>query len=650
MAGQVKGITISFRGDTTKLDKALRQIKSDSKSVDAQLKEVNRALRFNPKNAELLRQKFDLLGKKVNQTENELKQLRNVENQLKAQNVSKQSAEWMKVRREIIQAESKLKHFNAELKKAKFANMTNLGNSFKSAGASMRSAGMYATIGGAAMVAAGKKLLDLNATQEQAENKLIEIYKKRMGVNEEAAKSTMKLASAIQKEGVIGDEVTLSGAQQLATFAKMPSTVNKLLPAMDNLLVQQKGYNATADDAKNIANLFGKAMQGQVGSLKRVGISFTDAQAEILKTGTEEERAAVLAQVVTDNVGDMNKAFAETDAGKMQQVKNSLGDFGERLGAALLPALASVADWLNNTVLPAIEKVVSFVEGHPIVAKIAVGIAALLTVGGPLLIFIGAIISAIGTIMTVLPMLSGAFTALTGPIGLVIAAIAAAIAIGVALYKNWDTVKATLIKTWNTIKAGAVKVWNAIKNAIMAPIQAAQIRLRYLVARMRMQFIAGVQGIKARASAIFNAINTAITHPIQTAANIIRRIVERIKGFFHFSISAPHIPLPHFTISPAGWRLKDLLKGVKPKLGINWYAKGGIFDSPSVIGVGEGTSPEAVVPLDKFWKKIDGLNGEQTFNFNITINDTNGLNAKQIAAEVEQIIIQSVKRKKLAWT
>ena len=647
MAGNIKGITIEFRGDTTKLDKALRQIKSDSKSVDAQLKEVNRSLRFNPKNAELLRQKFDLLGKKVNQTENELKQLRNVENQLKAQNVSKQSAEWMKVRREIIQAESKLKHFNAELKKAKFANMTNLGNSFKSVGANLRNAGMYATIGGAAMVAAGKKLLDLNATQEQAENKLIEIYKKRMGVNEEAAKSTMKLASAIQKEGVIGDEVTLSGAQQLATFAKMPSTVNKLLPAMDNLLVQQKGYNATADDAKNIANLFGKAMQGQVGALKRVGISFTDAQAEILKTGTEEEKAAVLAQVVTDNVGEMNKAFAETDAGKMQQVKNSLGDFGERLGAALLPALASVADWLNNTVLPAIEKVVSFVEGHPIVAKIAVGIAALLTVGGPLLIFIGAIISAIGSIMTIMPALSGAFAALTGPIGLVIAAIAAAIAIGIKLYTHWDEIKAYLIKIWTAIKNTAVKVWNAIKNAIMAPIQAAQIRLRFLVARMRMQFIAAVQGIKSRVSAIFNAIKTAITHPIQTAANIIKRIVERIKGFFNFSISAPHIPLPHFTISPAGWRLKDLLKGVKPTLGIDWYAKGGIFDSPTIAGIGEA-GPEAVVPLDKFWKKLDGLNGETNMYF--TFNIDGGANdPRQIAAEVEQIIVTRLKRKQLAW-
>ena len=290
MAGTIKGITIQFNGDTTKLDKALRQIKNESKSIDQQLREVNRSLKFNPNNAELLRQKFTLLGQKIDATENQLKQFKAAEAQLRAQKVSEQSSEWMEVRRNIIEAESKLKHYNAELKKVKYANITKMGEAFKTAGQNMRTAGTYATIGGAAMVVTGKKLLDLNATQSQAETKLTEIYKTRMGATEEAAQSTMRLASALQKEGVVGDEVALSGAQQLATYAKMPSTVNALLPAMENLLVQQKGVNATAEDATSIANLFGKAMMGQTGALKRVGISFTAAQEEVLKYGTEEER------------------------------------------------------------------------------------------------------------------------------------------------------------------------------------------------------------------------------------------------------------------------------------------------------------------------------------------------------------------------
>ena len=561
MAGNIKGITIEFRGDTTRLDKAMRTIKSDSKSVDQQLKEVNRALKFNPNNTELLRQKFDLLKQKVNATEKELKELKAVEAQLKAQNVSKQSAEWMKVRRSIIEAESKLKHFNAEVKKVQYANITKLGNAFQSAGQKMRTAGTYATIGAGAMIVAGKKLLELSATQNQAETKLVEVYKSRMGANKAAAKSTMELASALQKQGVIGDEVTLSGAQQLATYASMPETVNKLLPAMDDLLVQQKGVNATAEDATNIANLFGKAMMGNTGALRRVGISFTAAQEEVLKYGTEEEKAAMLAEVVNQNVGKMNETFAQTPEGQIAQLRNTLGDIGERLGTALLPALASAAKWISENVVPAVEKLVGFIEAHPVIAKIAVGITALLAVGGPLLIFIGSLISAIGSIMTLAPALGAAFTALTGPVGIVIGIIAALIAIGVALYKNWDKIKAA---------AGNLKDWVVSK----------------------------FTQLKNTVASIFNNIKEKMLAPIQTAAALIKAIVNKIKGFFHFKIHLPHIKLPHFRIHPRGWKLGDLLHGEIPSLGIDWYAKGGIFQSPSVIGVGE-KGPEAVLPIEK---------------------------------------------------
>lgn len=555
MAGTIKGITIQFNGDTTKLDKALRQIKNESKSIDQQLREVNRSLKFNPNNAELLRQKFTLLGQKIDATENQLKQFKAAEAQLRAQNVSKQSSEWMEVRRNIIEAESKLKHYNAELKKVKYANITKMGEAFKTAGQNMRTAGTYATIGGAAMVVAGKKLLDLNSTQSQAETKLTEIYKTRMGATEEAAQSTMKLASALQKEGVVGDEVALSGAQQLATYAKMPSTVNALLPAMENLLVQQKGVNATAEDATSIANLFGKAMTGQTGALKRVGISFTAAQEQVLKYGTEEEKAAMLAQVVTDNVGNMNKTFAETDEGKMAQLRNTLGDMGERLGAILLPRLAELAEWMNEKMIPKIEKLVSFVENHPIISKIAVAITGLLVIGGPLLIFIGSLVGAIGTITTAFGAMAAAETIALGPIAAIVAGIAAVIAIGVLLYKNWDK-----------IKTAASKVWNGIKNAI--------------------------------------------TKPIKAAVDFVKRMIDKIKNFFKFKVSLPKIKLPHFAIQPKGWSLGDLLEGIIPHLGIDWYAKGGIFNSPRVIGVGDSKSPEAVVPIDKLLGMINASNSQ----------------------------------------
>ena len=568
MAGNIKGITIEFRGDTTKLDKALRQIKSEGKTIDAELKQINRALKFNPRNAELLKQRFQLLGQKVNQCEKELDQFRAAERQLRAQGVSKTSSEFMKVRREIIQAESKLKHFNSELRAAKYANIANIGNAFRNAGASMRQAGVYASIGAASMIMAGKKLLQLNATQEQAENKLIEIYKSRMGANKKAAESTMELASALQKEGVIGDEVTLSGAQQLATFAKMPQTVNKLLPAMDDLLVQQKGYNATAEDAQSIANLFGKAMMGQTGALKRVGISFTDAQEKVLKYGTEEEKAAMLAQVVNENVGNMNATFAKTDAGKMEQVKNSLGDFGERLGAALLPALASLADYLNNSVLPAVETLVSFIESHPLVAKIALGITTLLAVGGPLLIFIGSLVSAIGAITAAGVTMEVSLAPIIGIIAAIIAAIVLLVAIGVRLYKNWDAIKAKAA----AIKASVVAQFNALKAKLSAIFNS----------------------IKATVGAAWNAIKQKIVEPMTAAVQLVKNAIAKIKGFLKGKLSFPHIKLPHFKITGKF----NPLKLQVPKLSVKWYKQGAIFDSPTVSAIGYGEAgPEGIIPL-----------------------------------------------------
>ena len=171
------------------------------------------------------------------------------------------------------------------------------------------------------------------AVQEEAETKLMTVMRQRMGATDEEIQSIKDLASAQQQIGVIGDEVQLSGAQQIATFLKEKSSLETLMPAMNNLLAQQKGLNATTGDAVTVGNLMGKAMMGQVDALKRVGITFTEAEAQVMKYGTEQERAAMLAQIITNNVGNMNAALAQTDSGKLQQTKNWLGDIKEQIGA-----------------------------------------------------------------------------------------------------------------------------------------------------------------------------------------------------------------------------------------------------------------------------------------------------------------------------
>ena len=192
-----------------------------------------------------------------------------------------------------------------------------------------------------------KKLIALSTEQEVAEKKLEVILKKRANATDEQIQSIKDLTVAQQKLGIIGDEVQLSGAQQLATFLNTTQSLEMLIPAMNNLIAQQKGFNATSMDAVNIANMMGKVFVGQVGSLTRVGISFTKAQGIILKTGTEMEKASMLAQVLTDNVGNMNAELGGMEIAKIYKLKMALGDLGETLGKVLAPAVTKTASGLN---------------------------------------------------------------------------------------------------------------------------------------------------------------------------------------------------------------------------------------------------------------------------------------------------------------
>lgn len=180
------------------------------------------------------------------------------------------------------------------------------------------------------------------AVQETAEKRLEAVMRQRMGASAEEVQSIYDLASAQQELGVIGDEVQLAGAGQMAAFLSERESIEKLLPAMNDLLAQQKGLEATSADAAAMGTALGKAMSGQTGALRRMGITFTEAQERVMKYGTESERAAVLASVVQSRVGGMNAALADTDSGRQQQLANALGDVKERIGALAQGALPFV--------------------------------------------------------------------------------------------------------------------------------------------------------------------------------------------------------------------------------------------------------------------------------------------------------------------
>ena len=161
--------------------------------------------------------------------------------------------------------------------------------------------------------------------------------------------SVKNLAAELQKVGVVGDEVALAGASQFATFTNSTEAIKTMLPAMENLAAAMYGVDVSAENMTSIANQVGKAMStGNLGTLKKSGITITDAEmANWNKLTTEEEKAAFLANVITNNVGEMNRALASTYAGQVAQLKNNFSDLKERIGALLQQALLPASFYLS---------------------------------------------------------------------------------------------------------------------------------------------------------------------------------------------------------------------------------------------------------------------------------------------------------------
>ena len=317
-----------------------------------------------------------------------------------------------------------------------------------------------------------QNLANAYAVQEVNETRLATVMTQRMGATEAEIQSIKELASAQQELGVIGDEVQLSGAQQIATFLNEKASLETLLPAMNNLLAQQKGLNATTQDAITVGNLMGKVMQGQTSALTRVGITFDEAEEKVLKYGTESERAAMLAQVITNNVGNMNAQLAQTESGKQQQLANRLGDIKEQIGGLVNGALPFVTIAAQST--QALASITTLVGGiktlsttlYASAKAFAVSTAAFVKNKVATLAAAAAqkVVTAATTVWTgVQKILNLVLT--MNPIGLIITAIGALVTAIIAAYNNCEGFRQIVDKVWEAIKPLANAIMNGLAKA-----------------------------------------------------------------------------------------------------------------------------------------------------------------------------------------
>ena len=613
-SGNIKGITITFSADTKKLDKELREVEKKTRGIDKELNAVNKALKFNPTSIELWREKQNLLNQKITETKKKLDILKKQQKAMEDAGVDKQSVEYQKLQRQIIETESKLKSFKKELKQIEHVNLKVLSEQFKKAGDALQEAGRNMkelSMAGAAVVATLGTMTAAAAKNADQLNTL----SKRYGI------STKELQKYALTAGLVDVDL---------------ETVTK-----SHVKLEKTMYSAAQGSKTNAAYFekLGVSITDANGELRSSDEVFNDTIAALGKMENETERDAVAMALMGKSAAELNpliedggKTYAETAAlmqkygldfidqetldksnefqDKIDQIKLmgtlAYQTLGAKLAEYLLPALEKVVDWVG--------RLANWLSNlDPRLLTIIGAIGGVVAAAAPLLIGLGKMATGVSALINLIGVIGPAIAGIVAALGPVVLAIGSVIAIGVLLYKNWDTIKARAI----AFKDKVINTFN--------------------------QF-------KAKVTSIFNAVKNAIVTPIQSAIDIVKNAIERIKSIINGAkLQLPKFKLPHFKINGGKlpWGIGG--QGTPPKISVDWYAKGGIFDAASIIGVGE-KGPEAVVPLDTLWKKLDAIaaagGGGATV---INVYGSDNMSVNELAAEVERRIIQQQKRRTLAW-
>ena len=223
----------------------------------------------------------------------------------------------------------------------------------------------------------------------------------------------------------------------------------------------------------------------------------------------------------------------------------------------------------------------------------------------------------------------------------------------------WETIKGVFSTVWNAIQNVIQTIFTAIQSYISNTINAISSTISNVWNGISSTISNVLNGISNTVSNVWTGIKDSIGNAINGAKDLVSSAISAIKGLFNFSISWPHIPLPHFSVSGSANPL-DWLKGQIPRIGIEWYAKGGIMTKPTLFGmngnnmmVGGEAGNEAVLPLNErtlgaIGRGIAQTMGENPTNINITITGNvvrEEADITRIADQVAQRIADEIQRR-----
>ena len=558
------------------------------------------------------------------------------------------SAEIDKFKQNVENAQKSIKGFKEQVAQAS----KEVDDKFKNIGTGIANGAKAAALGVAAV---GTALLALGASTQEYRNeqaKLVTAF--------EAAGSSASQAKETYNDlyRVLGDG---GQATEAANHLAKLTTEEKALSEWTNIC---QGVYATfgaslpiesLTEAANETAKTGSLTGALADALNWAGVNEEAFQEKLDKCNTEAEREALIRQTLNGLYSDAAATYEENNKAVLEQNEASarLQETTAALGEAVAPVVTAFTNFANEALAVVVPYIQQLAEQYgPGLKEVLEGVAAaletslnwalqhkeiLMVVGG----IIAGIVTAIGLynavaavkaamdalqVTTVWALVSAyaaqaaAMVVALAPYLAIVAAIAAVIAIIVLCIKHWDKIKEAVGKAWDWIKektkaaVDAVVNWfTQMKDKAIGKIQEMKNSAVEKFTSIKSDITNRINEAKTNVLSTFDNIKSGIKSKIDGAKSAVKGAIDAIKGFFNFKFSWPNIPMPHFGITPSGWKVGDLLKGSIPKLSIKWYAQGGVFDKPTLFygngglnGMGEDGA-EAVVPLEKNTQWLDRI-------------------------------------------
>ena len=604
---EFKAVTSEFTGGIKEVNSSLKTMQNELKLNSAQLKNNGEDTNLLAQRQQILQRQYDATSQKIELTQNSLEEARRIlgENSTEYKNLEnallRAKTAQQNIQNEINQTSRKLEDLEDAANNAE-DDVGSLSNELNDLGDSAsNSEGGFTTLKGAISTFAGNVLTS-------AISKVGEMVGELFNLNEETKEFRMNMAKLEgsteqygysteftneklkEMYGYFGDDQVavnaISNLQGLGLSQdELTNTLNAGVAVWtaygDSIPIE--GLTESINESAQVAQVTGSLAD----ALNWAGISEDDFNEKLAKCNGTKERAQLITDTLNgayskskqtydenteslreNNEANMDLIQAQAELGEtIEPVKTAFTNLKTEALEAITPAIQTVSDGIVGLInwfqsLPSSTQ-------NTILAIAGISAAIVILIGG-----VGIISSVWGVLtgifsagIAVFTGVGGVIAGLSTPILIAVGVISSLIAIGITLYKNWDTIKSKSISIWNGITSTISNSVNSAKNTV---------------------------------TSVFTNIDRTIDTKINNAKNAVGKAVDKMKSFFNFSWSLPKIKLPHFSMNGKF----SLNPPSVPKIGVEWYAKGGIMTSPTVFGlngnnamVGGEAGPEAILPI-----------------------------------------------------